>query len=90
MWYCVNMHTQRFVVRNAGDLGRTVAQARHLRGKSQTDLAGQIGIPRDYLSRLEGGMETLHLNRTLAALRALGVQLEATPDYELDDGDDDG
>ena len=84
------MRTQRFAVRNAGDLGRTVAQARHLRGMSQTDLAAHTDIPRDYLSRLEGGMETLHLNRTLGALRALGVQLEATLDYEPEDGDDDG
>lgn len=51
---------------------------------------GETGIPRDYLSRLEGGMATLHLNRTLAALRALGVRLEATLDYELDEVDDDG
>lgn len=84
------MHTQRFVVRNAGDLGRTVAQARHLSDVSQTDLAAQTGIPRDYLSRLEGGMETLHLKRTLAVLRALGVQLEATLEYELDEVEVDG
>lgn len=78
------MHTQRFVIRSAGDLGRTVSQARHLKGVSQTDLAVQTGIPRDYLSRLEGGTETLHLERTLASLRALGVRLEATLDCEAD------
>jgi len=84
------MHTQRFVVRNAGDLGRTVAQARHLSGITQTDLAAQTGIPRDYLSRLEGGMETLHVERILTALRSLGVRLEATLDYQVDEVDRDG
>ena len=79
------MHTQRFVVHNAADLGRTVAEARHLTGTSQTELAEITGIPRDYLSRLEGGTETLQLARTLAAFRALGVRLEATLDYESED-----
>jgi len=84
------MATQRFVIRNAADLGRTVAQARHLSGVTQTDLAAQTEMARDYLSRLEGGIETLHLTRALAALRALGVRLEATMEYEPDEDWSDG
>ena len=84
------MPTQRFVVRSAADLGRTIAQARHLLGTTQTDLAAETGMARDYLSRLEGGMQTLQLERTFMALRALGVQLEAHLTYEPDEAGDNG
>ena len=78
------MRTQRFVVRNAGDLGRVISQARALTGESQADLAERIGVERTYLSRMEGGLETVHLPRVLAALRALGVRLEGSLDLEDD------
>ncbi len=76
------MSTQRFVVRNAADLGRTISEARILTDTSQTQLAGRTGIDRTYLSRMEGGLETVHLARSFAVLRSLGVRLEATLEYD--------
>jgi len=76
------MSTQRFIVRNAADLGRTITEARVLTDTSQTLLAEQTGIDRTYLSRVEGGLETVHLRRAFAILRSLGVRLEATLEYD--------
>lgn len=74
------MSTQRFVVKNTADLGRVISEARLLTHTSQTSLAEQTGIDRPYISRMEGGLETVHVARVFAALRALGVRLEATLD----------
>jgi HTH-type transcriptional regulator/antitoxin HipB len=76
------MSTQRFIVKSAADLGRTITEARALTGLSQTDLADRTGLDRSYLSRMEGGLETVHLTRILATLRSLGVRLEATLDHD--------
>lgn len=76
------MSTQRFIVRNAADLGLTITEARVLTDTSQTHLAERTGIDRTYLSRVEGGLETVHLTRAFAILRSLGVRLEATLEYD--------
>ena len=79
----MNMSTQKFAVRNSADLGRTIAEARTLTNVSQTELSAQTGIDRSYLSRMEGGLSTVHIERLFVTLRALGVRLEAR--MEVDD-----
>ncbi len=82
---CVDMRTQRFIIRNAGDFGRTISEARRLAGYTQAQLAERTGIDRTYLSRLESGLETVHLARALRALRSLGVEINASMTVNDDD-----
>ena len=74
------MSTQRFVIRTPADLGRTISEGRLARGVTQQELANRTGIERAYLSRMEGGLETVQVQRIFATLRALGIRLEASMD----------
>ena len=64
-----------YVIREAADFGKAVAEFRTLRGCSQGLLAEQIGVHRSYLSALERGHVTTVVERLFAALSALDVDV---------------
>lgn len=66
---------RRIEIRRAEDLGLAVSEARRSVGLTQVGLADQSGIERTYLAKLEAGMTTLLLDRTLLLLRRLGSSL---------------
>jgi transcriptional regulator with XRE-family HTH domain len=56
-------------------------------GLTQVQLAEQSGVERTYLAKLEAGMSTLLLDRSLRLLRRLGAHLVVElPDGGLPDG----
>jgi len=65
--------------RIAADLGALVAATRRDLGLAQDDLAGLVGIDRQYLSEIERGKVTNHLARLVRILDALGLVLTAVP-----------
>ncbi|HET9654100.1 MAG TPA: helix-turn-helix transcriptional regulator [Kineosporiaceae bacterium] len=74
---------QRIEIRRAEDLGLAVSEARRAVGLTQVRLAEQSGVERTYLAKLEAGMTTLLLDRTLRLLRRLGARLVVElPDVE--------
>jgi transcriptional regulator with XRE-family HTH domain len=56
-------------------------------GAQDRRFAEQSGVERTYLAKLEAGMTTLLVDRTLRLLRRLGARLVVElPDVELPDG----
>jgi transcriptional regulator with XRE-family HTH domain len=74
---------QRIEIRRAEDLGLAVSEARRAAGLTQVGLAERSGVERTYLAKLEAGMNTLLLDRSLRLLRRLGARLVV----ELSDGE---
>lgn len=66
---------RRMEIRRAEDLGLAVSEARHTLGLTQMQLAEQAGVERTYLAKLESGLHTLLLDRSLRLLRHLGARL---------------
>ena len=62
-------------IRRSEDLGLAVSEARRSAELTQTQLAEQSGVERTYLAKLEAGLSTLLLDRTLRLFRRLGVRL---------------
>ena len=65
----------RVIVRRPQDLGLAVATARAARGLTQQELADSLSIDRTYLARLESGLSTVLLERSLRLLRRLGAEI---------------
>lgn len=59
-------------------LGRVLQQARLISGKSQRELAAELGISQRYVWELEAGKPSLAFTRLFAAMRATGMELRAT------------
>ncbi|MGH3008970.1 MAG: helix-turn-helix domain-containing protein [Gaiellaceae bacterium] len=76
---------QTWIIRSSSDFGRTIADLRALRGITQSDLAAQSGLPREYLARLERGLTVTMLERMLRLLRRLGAEVTVS----IPTGDDD-
>ncbi len=72
------MSTRRYLIRTPEDLGRTLAEARHFRGLTQEQLARKAKVERTYVAKLEAGHTVLQIERLIAMLRELGVELCAT------------
>lgn len=66
---------QRIEIRHPADLGLAVSEARRAAGLTQEQLAEQSGIERTYLARLETGLTTLLIERSLRLLRRLGARV---------------
>jgi transcriptional regulator with XRE-family HTH domain len=62
-------------IRRAEDLGLAVAESRLSRGLTQAQLAEESGIERTYLAKLESGLNTILVDRTLRLLRRLGARV---------------
>lgn len=74
------MNTQTFRVRSGKDLGRTLREARHNLGLTQSEMIDHIGATydRSRLARMELGEGLQSFTRIIEALRALGVEVTAT------------
>lgn len=66
---------QRIEIRHPADLGLAVSEARRAAGLTQEQLAEQSGVERTYLARLEAGLTTLLVERSLRLLRRLGARV---------------
>jgi transcriptional regulator with XRE-family HTH domain len=72
------MSTRRYQIRSVADIGRTIAEARAFRGLTQEELAERTQLERTYLAKIEAGHTVKQLERVIALLRELGVELSAT------------
>lgn len=61
-------------------LGRLLAQGRMLSGKSQRELAAEIGVGQKWIWELEQGKPGLFTERLFQVLRATGVTLSLEMD----------
>lgn len=68
-------------IRSPQGLGRAVQQARAIRGMSQRELAGDLGISQRWLWELEQGKPGIFTERLFEVLRATGARLS----IEIDD-----
>jgi transcriptional regulator with XRE-family HTH domain len=66
---------QRIEIRHPADLGLAVSEARRMAGLTQEQLAEQSGVERTYLARLEAGLTTLLVERSLRLLRRLDARV---------------
>jgi transcriptional regulator with XRE-family HTH domain len=66
---------EKLEIRRPEDLGLAVSEARRAIGLTQTQLAERSGVERSYLAKLEAGLNTLLLDRSLRLLRRLGARV---------------
>ena len=59
---------------NPAELGKALAGARQARGLTQQELADRMYMHRSYLARMEAGLSTEQVTRTLSVLRELGFE----------------
>jgi len=79
---------ERLEIRRPADLGLAVSEARRTMRLTQSQLADQSGVERTYLAKLEAGLSTLLLDRSLRLLRRLGARLVVElPDRPADGQD---
>ena len=71
-------------VRSGADLGRSIADLRGRQGLTQSELAVQTGLSRDYLAKIEGGRTVSLLEHSLRILRRMGATVTIT--WESPDG----
>ncbi|AQP50815.1 helix-turn-helix domain-containing protein [Tessaracoccus flavescens] len=77
------MTTRTPLLRAAGDFGLAIQQARIARGKTQTELADEIGVTQSRISAIECGQTTILLASILELAHSTGISLTAT--WEDDD-----
>lgn len=65
------------IVRNARDIGSLVSTERKHQGLTQADLAGLSGVGITFLSQLENGKGTAEVDKVLAVVETLGIDLIA-------------
>ncbi|MFI2102354.1 helix-turn-helix transcriptional regulator [Isoptericola sp. NPDC019693] len=61
--------------RSARDLGRFARTVRRRRGISQTALADELGLTRQYVSEVEAGVDNLYITRLFEIFDELGVDV---------------
>jgi len=76
----VEVSQQRWVVHSGSDFGRAVADIRHIRKLTQTELSSEAGLGRTWLAKLETGRTTLVLEIFLRLLRRLDATVTITID----------
>jgi DNA-binding XRE family transcriptional regulator len=64
---------QSYRIYDAADIGHALRHFRHAASLSQSELARQTGIPREYLIAMEHGLETEQIRRLLRLLKALDL-----------------
>ena len=60
--------------RKSADLARAARAARERMGMTPTQLAARAKVSRKFVYDLEGGKETLRMDKVLAVLAALGLR----------------
>lgn len=66
---------ERYPVQTVAEIGKRVRAERKRRGLTQQDFAALVGVGVRFVSDLERGKPTLHLEKTLLVLRNLGFDL---------------
>lgn len=61
----------------AQDLGRFLRELRLERGWTQSELAEELGVTRQYVSEIENGKPNIYSERLFQMLRLLGGRLRA-------------
>jgi transcriptional regulator with XRE-family HTH domain len=64
-----------FRVYSGTTLGAAIRHFRTSASVTQSELARRSGMPRNYVSALEGGLETEQIRRVFDVLRQLGVRV---------------
>ena len=72
-------------VRTVEDLGSVIADRRRMAGQNQATLAAQVGLSRDYLSKLERGRSSLVTKHVFRILRRMGATITVSFDDDADD-----
>lgn len=65
------------VVQTPADLGQFLRDLRLQRGWTQTQLADELGVTRQYVAEIEKGKANLYSDRLFQSLRLLGGTLRA-------------
>jgi HTH-type transcriptional regulator/antitoxin HipB len=63
------------MIRSSSDFGALVRSKRKLLGWTQAELAARCGTGERFIVDLEGGKPTCHLEKSLIAARAVGIEL---------------
>lgn len=71
-----------FEIRSGKDIGSAISDMRQRRGRSQSDVAEDAGLTRDYLAQIERGRTSSLLEHELRVLRRMGARITVT----FDDG----
>jgi y4mF family transcriptional regulator len=65
----------KFPIRSSEDLGLAIRAVRKSTGVRQDDLAGAVGVSRQFAVDVEKGKPTVQLGRVLLLLEELGITL---------------
>lgn len=76
-------------VRDPATLGLILQQARLISGRSQREVAEELGISQRYVWEMEAGKPSLYTERLFSMMKSLGVELTATVP-EIGGGERDG
>lgn len=79
--------THRTMLRSAKGLGAYAAEQRELRGLTQAELAGRVGVSREWVSRFERGSGSPSLTSVMWLLQELNVTLIAETDESQERAD---
>jgi transcriptional regulator with XRE-family HTH domain len=71
-------------IRSGADLGRAIADIRHIRGLTQAELAAHTSLSRNYLAQIEAGRSGTLIEKMLRALRRLGANVTITVELDRD------
>lgn len=82
------MAQRTWQVRSGPDLGRAIADIRQLRGLTQSQLAAEAALSRDYVAQIEAGRTASLLEKLLRLLRRLGATVTITIGTATDAEDD--
>jgi HTH-type transcriptional regulator / antitoxin HipB len=78
------------MIKTARDFGELIRQRRKALGWTQAELAARCGTGERFIVELEGGKPTCHLEKSLIAARAVGIELADigslhSPPQQVDD-----
>lgn len=68
-----------FRIRTPEDLGRTIAAARRISGRDQSDLGAAVGVSASYVSKIEQGRSSRLLTLVLDLVRELDLEIIIRP-----------
>ncbi|MDE1995563.1 MAG: helix-turn-helix transcriptional regulator [Rhizobiaceae bacterium] len=63
------------MIKTARDLGELIRERRRALGWTQAELAVRCGTGERFIVELEGGKPSCHLEKSLIAARAVGIEL---------------
>ncbi len=63
-------------IKNSVDLGKLIRNKRKAMGITQADAAGLCNVGVRFLSDLENGKPTLHLQKVIQVVQAFGLELD--------------